>query len=117
MEIKIIKEDQPITKEVLRKMAKEMFGNLVKAVVDVDQGIMAVGGEFHSDAEVLLSEQENSRREHTWGINLRLEEPEEKWIEFDSMVNLKPPSNRTRGVENESMRQKIKEIVKKLVTL
>jgi len=52
------------------KIAKEKFGDFVKAVVDVKQGIMAVGGELHADAEVLLVEQCDSKREYTWGINL-----------------------------------------------
>ena len=115
MEIKIIK-NEPITKEELRKIAKDMFGELVKAVVDVEQGIMAVGGEFHSDAEVLLSERENSKREHTWGVNLYPEEPSDTFIEFDSMINVKPSfGNRSMDVENPQIREKIKEVIKKLV--
>jgi hypothetical protein len=116
MEIKIIKE-QPITKGELQEIAKSMFGDFVKAVVDVEQGIMAVGGEFHADGEALLMEQEGSKREHTWGINFRVDMPQEHWIEFDSMVNLKPSfGNRTRGVENMEVQKKIREIVQKLVT-
>ena len=68
MEIKIIKDS--ISKQELMKIAKEKFGDFVKAVVDVKQGIMAVGGELHADAEVLLVEQCDSKREYTWGINL-----------------------------------------------
>ena len=36
MEIKIVKSS--ISKEELREMAKEGFGNLVKAVVDIESG-------------------------------------------------------------------------------
>lgn len=97
-------------------MANEDFGDIVKAVVDVTQEIMAVGGELHADEEVLLSEEEGSKREDTWGINLYPKKPENEWIEFDSMVNIKPHfGNRSRDVENMAIREKIKEIVKKLV--
>jgi hypothetical protein len=35
-------------------MAKQQFGDVVKAVVDVEQGMMAIGGELHLDEEVML---------------------------------------------------------------
>ena len=49
MEIKIIRESIPKTE--LNEMAKEQFGDMVKAVVDMEQRIMAIGGELHSDEE------------------------------------------------------------------
>ena len=114
MEIKVVKDS--ITRGEIRRMAQGQFGDLAKAVVDVEQGIMAVGGEFHADEEVVLMEEHGSRREHTWGINLYPEKPGEEWIEFDSMINLKPSfGNRTRGIENSEVQKKIKEIIKKLV--
>ncbi len=115
MEIKIIK-NEPISRDELRQMANNMFGSFVKAVVDVKQGIMTIGGEFHSEEEVVLMEREGSSREYTWGINLYPENLEEEFIEFDSMVNIKPSfGNRSRNIENLQIKEKIKEIVKKLV--
>ena len=97
-------------------MAKDMFGEFVKAVVDVEQGIMVAGGEFHSEEEVELMEKEGSRREHTWGINLYPDKSNEEFIEFDSMINVKPAfGNRSMNVEDAQIRGKIKEVVKKLV--
>src|SRR3989344_1421750 len=114
MVIKIVKN--PIKKRELIEMANKDFGDIVKVVIDVEQEIMAVGGELHADEEVVLTEQEGSRRENTWGINIYPQKPEGEWIEFDSMINLKPNfGNRSRGVENSEIREKIKEIVKKLV--
>lgn len=40
----------------LDAMAKAQFGDLVKAVVDVERGVMVIGGELHSDEEALLLE-------------------------------------------------------------
>lgn len=112
--MEIIKE--PIKKSVLLAMANEEFGDIVKAVVDVRQGIMAVGGELHSDEEILLSEQEGSKREDVWGINFYPKKSMDEWIEFDSMINLKPHfGNRSRDVESAEIREKIREIIKKLV--
>lgn len=114
MAIRIIKE--PITKNELKEIAKEEFGNVVKAVVDVAQEIMAVGGELHADEEALLTERENSKRENTWGINFYTDKSGEEFIEFDSMVNIKPAfGNRSRNVEDLAVRERIKKIADKLI--
>lgn len=92
-------------------MAKDLFGNMVKAVVDIDKKIMAVDGELHADEEALLLEH-GSKQENLWGINIYPDMLENEWIEFDSMINLRPgQDNRTRGVDNPDIRQKIREIV------
>ena len=114
MEIEIVRE--PIAREKLREIAEQQFGDFVKAVVDVEQGIMAIGGELHADEEVLLTEEAGSKREFTWGINLYPEKTDNDWIEFDSMVNIKPQyENRSRGVENPKIREKIRGVVHRLV--
>lgn len=41
---------------------------------------------------------------------------EDNFIEFDSMINLRPAEgNRTRGIDNPEIRKKIIEIIDKLV--
>ena len=113
--MEIIKEK--ITLENLNKMAKSQFGDMIKAVVDIEQEIMAVGGGLHADEEVLLMEEENSKRENTWGINIYPEKTDEEFIEFDSMVNLKPTyGNKSRGVEDPKIREKIRKIVEELIS-
>ena len=115
MEIQIIKN--PISLEELRAMARGgNFVELIKAVVDVEQGIMAIGGELHADEESELMEKTNSKRENTWGINIYPDKSGGEFIEFDSMINLKPAfGNRSRGVESPEMREKIVKIVEKLI--
>ena len=111
--MKIVSET--ISLDELEKMAKERFGNMVKAVIDVEKEIMAVDAELHADQEALLLER-GSRQQNLWGINLYPELPEEDWIEFDSMINLRPSQgNRTRGVDDPEIRRKIHEIIRKLV--
>ena len=114
MSIRII--EQKITRNELVKLAKERFGDMVKAVVDVERGIMAVGGELHSDGEALLLEH-GSRQQDLWGINFYPDKSGDDFIEFDSMINLRPAvGNRSRGVENEGTRMHIREVVTKLIT-
>lgn len=113
MPIKIVKE--LITKAELSEFAHATFKELVKAVVDVEKEYMAVGGDLHADEEAIMLE-DGSKQEHLWGINLYPAKPETEWIEFDSMINLRPAQeNRSRGVENPKIREEIKAIVKKLI--
>lgn len=111
--MKIIKDK--ISIKELEKLAEDMFGNFVKAVVDIEKKIMAAGGEFHADEEALLIEN-GSKQNNLWGINIYPEIKNENWIEFDSMINLRPSQgNRTRGVENKEIQKIIIEIVNNLV--
>lgn len=111
--MKIIKNS--ITIKELQEMAQHLFGNLVKAVVDIEKNIMAVDAELHADEEQLLLEN-GSKQTNLWGINIYPETKDENWIEFDSMINLRPSQgNRSRGVDSEEIRKKIIKIVNKLV--
>ena len=99
----------------LKEMATGMFGDMVKVVVDVDRGLIAVDAELHSDLEALLLE-DGSKQGNLWGINLYPELQGNEFIEFDSMINMRPSQgNRSRGVENEVISKKIIEIVAKRI--
>jgi len=112
--MKIVKDSIRI--EELRQMAEKMFGEMVKAMADVEKGILAVDAPLHADLAELLIEKENSESKNLWGINIHPDKTEDDYIEFDSMMNLKPGmGNKTRGVENPDIRQKIIDIVNKLV--
>ena len=114
MGIRIVKGH--ISRNELEKIANERFGDLVKAAIDIEKGILALGAELHADAEAELMEKENSKREHIWGINLYPAEIGEDFLEFDSMINIKPAfGNRTRSVDDEAIRAKIREIVNSIV--
>ncbi len=113
MDIKIIKT--VITRNELRELAKEQFGDFVKAVVDVKRGVMALGGELHADEEAALLDVGSAQRD-LWGINLYPDLPLEQWIEYDSMINVRPSQeNRSRNVENPALQEKIVAIVTRLV--
>lgn len=99
----------------LKDMSQKMFGNLVKAVVDTEKGIMAVDGELHADEEALLLEKESVQK-NLWGINIYPDLTGEDFVEFDSMINLRPSQgNRSRGVDDQAVRKEIIGIVNKLV--
>ena len=109
----IIREALPF--EDLKQMAARMFGDFVKAVVDVDRGLLAVDAELHADLEALLL-QDGSAQRSLWGINLYPEVQGDQFIEFDSMINMRPSqANRSRGVEDEAIRRRIIAVVEKRI--
>ena len=51
----IVITDRPIEPSTLRALIEQWFGDMVKLVVDVNRGLVAIGGELHADAEARLS--------------------------------------------------------------
>jgi hypothetical protein len=112
--VEIVKER--VTLNEIARMAERMFGDMVKAVVDVDREILAVDGELHSDLEALLIE-DGSKQQSLWGINLYPEMEGADFIEFDSMINMRPSQgNRSRGVDSAELREAIARVVAKRIT-
>ncbi len=106
---------EPINLEQLKSIAGNGFGILVKAVADIEKKILALGSELHVDEETLLIEQ-GSEQSHLWGFNIYPDKSRDTWIEFDSMVNIRPNDNNfSRNVENIAIQNKIREIVKELI--
>jgi hypothetical protein len=100
-----------MTLDELKRMAAGMFGDMVKAVVDIDRDLLAVDGELHSDLEALLID-DGSKPQNLWGINLYPEMTGDDFVEFDSMINMRPSQdNRSRGVENAQTRERIVHVV------
>ena len=112
-EIKIIL--QPISRKEVEVIASERFGDMVKGVVDIEKKIMALGGELHADEETILLEQ-GSKQENLWGINLYPGVHDDSWLEFDSMINIRPKQgNRSRGIEDILIQHQIRDIVYMLI--
>ena len=110
--------EKSITIEELKKMSEHMFGSLIKAVVDIERGIMVVDADMHADQESFLLES-GSKQDNLWGINIFPDKANsEDFIVFDSMINLRPSwGNKTRGVDNSEVQKKIIKLVSKLVKL
>jgi len=110
--MKIVRNKVPIGQ--LEKMA-EKFGGLVKAVVDIEKEIIVIDGELHSDEERLLLEKGSDQKD-LWGINIYPDRKGKYFIEFDSMINLRPyMKNLSRSVDDPEIRQKILRIINKLM--
>jgi hypothetical protein len=93
--------DRSITMSDLQTMAEGRFG------VDAD---------LHSDEEAHLLEN-GSVQADLWGINVYPGLPKSDWIEFDSMINMRPSQgNRSRRVEDPLVQERIVAVVSSLVT-
>ncbi len=96
----------------LKTMAAALFGDMVKAVVDVDREVVALDAELHADLEALLLESGSDQRS-LWGVNFYPDlEDDEAFLEFDSTINLRPSQgNRSRGVDDSGIQRTIREVV------
>ena len=104
-----------ISKDELKKMSEVFSGGLVKAVVDIEKKIMIVDAPMHADEEKELLDL-GSHQDNLWGINLYPDLTGDDFIEFDSMINVRPRLNNfSREIEDKDLRRKIIAIVIKLV--
>ena len=108
-------ESNPVSLDEIRQLAGRRFGDMVKAVVDLKRGIMMLDAELHADQEAELLA-DGSMQQDLWGINLYPDVESADWLEFDSMINLRPSfGNRSRGVDDPATRAAIANLVNRLV--
>ena len=104
--------DRVLNREQLADLAMASFGDMVKGVVDISRGLLALDAELHADLESYLL-QNGSEQKDLWGINLYPGETED-FIEYDSLINIRPmQGNRSRGVDDPEIRRQVAEVVAK----
>lgn len=105
---------EPFDKKILLELQSHYFGDMIKGVVDVAERKIALDAEMHADLETLLL-QDGSLQKNLWGFNLYPEMDGDDFLEFDSLINIRPnQGNRSRGVEAPAIQEKIKEIINSL---
>jgi hypothetical protein len=111
----ILVVEHPIGRSALARLLGRPFDDMIKFVVDVEKGIVALGGELHADAEAVLIER-GSRQAAPWGGNYFPGAGEAHCIEYTSLINIRPTvQNRTLSIESETVRDRVKEIIFALV--
>lgn len=106
---------KPMAREDLARLLGHPFPDMVKFVVDVEQGIVAVGGELHADAEAILIDR-GSRQESLWGGNYYPGRGESRCLEYGSLINIRPSlKNPSMFVQDAVIREKMREIVASLI--
>jgi len=114
MLIKII--DKKITESELREIAKDFYADMIKGVVDIERGILAVGGEYHMDANMILIEN-GSKQQNIWGFNWYFDRTGDERIEYISLINIRPAQgNRSMDVQDASLRDTMKILILKYLS-
>jgi hypothetical protein len=106
--------DAPIARADLGRLL-ERYEDMVKYVVDVERGLIAIGGEMHADAEAVLLEA-GSALADLWGANYYPGRGEDGCIEYTSLINIRPAAG-NRGMElmDPALRSRIRELTFALV--
>jgi len=111
----IVIVDRRIEPSELRRLVVLYFKDMVKLVVDVRRGVVAVGGELHADAEQMLLEQ-GSAQADLWGANYYPGRGPEGCIEYTALINIRPSqNNRGMEVQDAETRRTIREITYSLI--
>lgn len=88
-----VTEFETIAVDEIRVLAETRFGDMIKGVVDLERGILLLDADLHADQEA-----------------------GEDWLEFDSMINLRPSfGNRSRGVDDPNTRAAIAGFIARVV--
>lgn len=100
----------PATAQQVKEML-EVHQSYIKVAVDVQQGVLAAGGEFHADCEAILIE-DGSRKKDVWGADWV---PDTDEIRFGAMINIRPKENPSMDIQDESIKKKLEQVVRKLL--
>ncbi len=99
------------TKNEIKKMSEDLAG-FIKVVVDVEDKILAGGGQRHVEGEQKLL-QAGSKQHNLWGGGF---DTETKEIDYNSMINLRPSQdNPSRDILSSEIRKIFEKIVKNLL--
>jgi hypothetical protein len=114
--IQIITKDSPISTQQLDAHLNNPFTDMVKFVVDLKQEEIALGGELHADAEAELLLR-GSYQEDLWGANIYPKRDRSTWIEYTSLINIRPSQNNFGMlVQSKQLQEGIRLLVDRLIT-
>jgi hypothetical protein len=111
--MKIITE--PVSLQILWESREYDYIEMMKIVVDVEQGILAIDADMHADLEQLLLDS-GSTQQNLWGANVYPEKGEDEFLEYTSFINIRPSQgNRSMEVQDPAVREQMTRIAKKLL--
>ncbi len=105
----------PITKQQLKDRYSSIFGSMTKGVADIEKGLIALDGEMHADLEQILLEK-GSEQENLWGFNLFNGEEGDGFIEYTSLINIRPQQgNKSMEIVDKGIRSAVRKLVEKYI--
>ena len=107
--------DRRIERAELARLVGEYFGDMVKLVIDLGKGRIAVGGELHADAEQLLLES-GSVQSDLWGANYYPGTGRDDCIEFTALINIRPSrGNPGMEIQDPAVRERVRALTFSLI--
>jgi len=107
----IVIVEHKISKSELKKLAEVFYKSMIKGVVDIKREIIAFGGEYHIDANTILIDNGSSQSD-LWGFNIIFEKAKDEWIEYISLINIRPQAgNLTMEIQDTKTREIMKNII------
>ena|SRR3989344_5691225 len=70
--------------------AREDYNDYIKITADIDKEIVAMGGEYHADAEAIMIKDYNCQQENIWGGGYQISKDE---FIVDALINIRPSDN------------------------
>ncbi len=106
---------QRIDRGTLGRLVEGGFGDMVKFVADLGRGLIAIGGELHADAELVLLD-DGSRQSDLWGANYHPGRGPEGCLEFTSPINISPArGNRRMEIGDPALRDRVRALATSLI--
>ena len=94
----------------LERLVLLYFEDMVKYVVDVERGVVGLGGDMHADAEQLLLE-DGSRQADLWGANYYPGRGRDGCIEYTALINIRPSAgNRSMEIQDPGVRDRVRDL-------
>jgi hypothetical protein len=113
MNIRII--TKPITRAEAKEIGKDFYRDMIKGAADIERGIIALGGEWHIDANNVLTE-DGSKQSDIWGFNIYPDKVGAERLEYVALINIRPAAgNFDMYIKDKKIREKIRVLVEKFV--
>lgn len=93
--------------------AREDYEFYIKITCDIEKEIVAIGGEYHADAEKVLIEKYECDSKDIWGGGYNIKT---KNFETNAIVNLRSGINDSMEIVDPEIRKKYIELVQKVCT-
>jgi hypothetical protein len=104
-----------VTRQELLERCTTSYPSMVKAVVDLGRGVMAVDAEWHADLEAVLLE-DGSAQAELWGINLQLDREPDDFVVYTSLINIRPAQQSfSMEIQDPAVMGAVKQVVDQLV--
>jgi len=90
-------------------LAREEYDTFIKITIDLDQELVAIGGQYHADAQNILIKEYGSKR-NIWGGGYSILR---KQFETNALINIQPDKNPSMEIVDPQIRERFLLIAKR----